>query len=1311
MARKKGSLLLTSNIEPQMAAPLDARDIVETLADLTKAESFEYPYVGMRVTVKAEKAVYLLFDEDTTDINNWKKIGSDVDLSEYAKKSDIPQVTNGKDGLSAYDLAVKEGFVGTLDDYLDSLQGKEGTIGNDGLSAYEIAVKNGFEGSESEWLKSLQGDTGHDGSDGLSAYQLAVEQGFIGTKAEFIESLHGRNGVDGKDGKSGVDGKSAYEIAVANGFNGTETEWLSSLKGEKGDGSSFDETPIWKVIGNAGVRNLLKAPYYCQSNTISGVTFTSDNNGAITIVGETTDSEAQYCPWDVVGVPFKLGAGSYILSHESDNDDVYVMFLLREGATPYNSIFDVTTREGEIEFNISEEDAQKIESGEYRIQIKVCAGPNATFNTVLYPMIRHAKDPVNVWIPPELTNQELHENLKKTNKHIGSTGVKNLCVYPYEEKAIVRNGINWVSNDDGSVYVAGTFESGLNYSYIKLGNQYFQYAGDYIIAMTCNGNNTQDQLHLELRLTNFNSRLYYAVGRVYANKREKINITQEMLDAVAAGTSYFYAILQISNVQTGTEIDTTAYPLICSDLETDLTWVPYAMTNRQLTERISSDASAENKLVSKSYVDNAVDNRILFARMPKGDANGLRNLSARYCVTAAVENLPNNIHDFVVVPIGYKSCIGQVAIDGTTGEMYFRTYTQVGDTWSEWHKYSEKVNDVYKIMGKMGSKNLLPYPYCDGNTKTTAGITFTEVNGEITLNGTVPDGQWAIYWIASSSFDIHERMFLSTQDVLPKNVYISDYEGKNTITCDNPEIAYTLPDGKDRLQLKLVVEPNTTVDGLVIRPMLRYAEDTDTTWQPPTPTNRELNERVNDVADDINDVAYDIYKTQGILGAKNLLKYPYSNMQKTIVSGGVSFTLDNTDNLGQFIISGTSVGSGFRYLHREVYQYVENVKWLKAGTYILSNGVDYTQSNAQYIYIVFRLYDRENDIYYINAVNQQGKTEVEFTITDEQISAVQNGKLELNIRIYVGIPSSVQTDVTFDNIVVKPMIRLASDTDDTWQPYVPTNRELNERINDTTDDNTEIKAEIADIWKAQGELGTKNLLKYPYDGGKSYTTNGMTFTVNNDGSIILNGTSTNWTSFYLEHENVLKAGKYIISSNSLPKNVYITFKDITANKNINCDIDFQSRFLNYAEDCPYRVFIQTQSNVTLDNFVIYPMLRLASDTDDVWQPYAPTNKELADTQNALAPLIGEYLPLNNSTTSKKRTVAKGGTFAQFYVGGFVEKYGITSASELVLEPYAETQSGKVVAINQIAPSLSNIRIVFDELTEAATFVCKASKIS
>ena len=76
---------------------------------------------------------------------------------------------NGKDGengLSAYELAVQNGFTGTLTEWLNSLKGadgingKNGIDGKDGLSAYEIAVKNGFVGTESEWLDALKGENG-----------------------------------------------------------------------------------------------------------------------------------------------------------------------------------------------------------------------------------------------------------------------------------------------------------------------------------------------------------------------------------------------------------------------------------------------------------------------------------------------------------------------------------------------------------------------------------------------------------------------------------------------------------------------------------------------------------------------------------------------------------------------------------------------------------------------------------------------------------------------------------------------------------------------------------------------------------------------------------------------------------------------------------------------------------------------------------------------------------------------------------------------------------------------------------------------
>lgn len=108
-----------------------------------------------------------------------------------------------------------------------------------GLSTYEIAVKNGFTGTEEEWLQSLNGKDGKNGADGR-------------------DGVDGTNGTNGKDGVNGKDGKSAYEVAVSNGFVGTEQEWLASLKGqqgekgEKGDAFTFEDFTVEQLASLKG---------------------------------------------------------------------------------------------------------------------------------------------------------------------------------------------------------------------------------------------------------------------------------------------------------------------------------------------------------------------------------------------------------------------------------------------------------------------------------------------------------------------------------------------------------------------------------------------------------------------------------------------------------------------------------------------------------------------------------------------------------------------------------------------------------------------------------------------------------------------------------------------------------------------------------------------------------------------------------------------------------------------------------------------------------------------------------------------------
>ena len=74
------------------------------------------------------------------------RYGSEENFIQYI----VSRVSAGvKDGKSAYELAVDNGYNGTLTEWLESLKGE------DGKSAYEIAVAYGYTGSELEWLQTL----------------------------------------------------------------------------------------------------------------------------------------------------------------------------------------------------------------------------------------------------------------------------------------------------------------------------------------------------------------------------------------------------------------------------------------------------------------------------------------------------------------------------------------------------------------------------------------------------------------------------------------------------------------------------------------------------------------------------------------------------------------------------------------------------------------------------------------------------------------------------------------------------------------------------------------------------------------------------------------------------------------------------------------------------------------------------------------------------------------------------------------------------------------------------------------------------
>jgi len=74
-------------------------------------------------------------------------IGIAFIVANYVHKNNVlPASAEVKNGLSAYELAVEQGYNGSLEEWLKSLEGK---------SAYQIAVDNGYSGTENEWNKAV----------------------------------------------------------------------------------------------------------------------------------------------------------------------------------------------------------------------------------------------------------------------------------------------------------------------------------------------------------------------------------------------------------------------------------------------------------------------------------------------------------------------------------------------------------------------------------------------------------------------------------------------------------------------------------------------------------------------------------------------------------------------------------------------------------------------------------------------------------------------------------------------------------------------------------------------------------------------------------------------------------------------------------------------------------------------------------------------------------------------------------------------------------------------------------------------------
>ena len=146
------------------------------------------------------------------------------------------------------------------------------------------------------------------------------------------------------------------------------------------------------------------------------------------------------------------------------------------------------------------------------------------------------------------------------------------------------------------------------------------------------------------------------------------------------------------------------------------------------------------------------------------------------------------------------------------------------------------------------------------------------------------------------------------------------------------------------------------------------------------------------------------------------------------------------------------------------------------------------------------------------------------------------------------------------------------------------------------------------------DCGAKNLLPNPHT---SDVKNGVTITVNPDGSVLMDGTATADVSLILPV--TLQPGAYILTGcpagGGSGTNYRMPLRKIDGNVYVGADYGSGFNF-EVSEETAYNVLIYVPKNVVCDNLLFQPMIRRA-ELPAGYQHYAPTNRQLYEMILAL----------------------------------------------------------------------------------------------
>ena len=368
-------------------------------------------------------------------------------------------------------------------------------------------------------------------------------------------------------------------------------------------------------------------------------------------------------------------------------------------------------------------------------------------------------------------------------------------------------------------------------------------------------------------------------------------------------------------------------------------------------------------------------------------------------------------------------------------------------------------------VGTSQGRNIIPYPYSQ-TTKTVYGVTFTDnKDGSIGISGTQDGSTSRPYmgvgiWWGTDKKEGNIKIDANTYFTISANCS-SDNAGIRYYVYDesSSKLADNIVYGTATKTLKFDVDTwvalcietaaNSETYDCICKPQLELGTIAHA-YEPSIESNVNLKKEID--------------KTSTLQG-QNLIPYPYDGTEGN--TNGITWTVNDD---GSVTANGTASKDAPYSL---IYPYnLSTMKSLQLGnTYIISDGLtDEQHTNVGYMQLV--RYDKNNPTNWKYGVSSMKGTEI-YTANDENT-------LQYGIRLII------RNGATANNITFKPMLEVGTMSHE-YQPTTISNTSLNERLSDQ-----------------QGQ----NLIPYPYYRPDSYTNNGITWTVNEDGSVTANGTAT-----------------------------------------------------------------------------------------------------------------------------------------------------------------------------------------------------------